>query len=224
MLILKYLFLFCMFSVIGWILELLYRSIVTKKIVNPGFMTGCVVPLYGFGVIILNILCTLFTKINSDYKVIFIFILSVILLSILEYITGYMLLKFFNLKLWDYSMRKFNIKGFVCLKFSFTWGILSLVYYYLIFPWINEYAIKFISNSFCLFSLGMFFGVFLIDLFVTIDLLKKLKEYSFAVKHIINLEKLKLESIRKSTRSKFIKSIYPYLATNKFLKDKIKKK
>ena len=222
--LLKYTFIFCVFSVIGWIIELIYRSILTKRIVNPGFMTGCVVPLYGFGAIILNILCTFFLSINSNYKIIIIALLSMILLSLLEFISGWLILKFFNLRLWDYTNNKFNYKGFICLRFSAIWGICSIIYYYLFFPWINIYAYNFVSNGFCLFSLGMFYGVFFIDLFVTIDLLKKIKEYSKSIKQIISLQKIKLDSVTQSTRKKFWDAIYPYISTNRFLKDKIKKK
>jgi len=73
MLFFEYLFIFCLFSVVGWILEFAYRSIVNKKIINPGFMSGCVVPLYGFGAVILNIICSLFNGVESNYKVIVIF-------------------------------------------------------------------------------------------------------------------------------------------------------
>ena len=224
MLLLKYLFIFLVFSVVGWIIEFLYRSLMTKEIVNPGFMTGCVVPLYGFGAIILNILCKFFSNVSFSISTISIFILSIILLSSLEYITGYILFKFFNMKLWDYSNRKLNINGFVCLRFSLVWGILALIYYYFIFPWINDFTLKFLNNRFCLFSLGILFGTFIVDLFISIDLLKKLKEYSKNIQQIIDLEKIKIDSITNSTRKKFWKAIYPYISTNKFLKDKIKKK
>ena len=224
MLLLKYLFIFLVFSVVGWIIEFLYRSLMTKEIVNPGFMTGCVVPLYGFGAIILNILCKFFSNVSFSISTISIFILSIILLSSLEYITMYILFKFFNMKLWDYSNRKLNINGFVCLRFSLVWGILALIYYYFIFPWINDFTLKFLNNRFCLFSLGILFGTFIVDLFISIDLLKKLKEYSKNIQQIIDLEKIKIDSITNSTRKKFWKAIYPYISTNKFLKDKIKKK
>ena len=224
MMFFKYLFIFCLFSVIGWILELGYRSIVTKKIVNPGFMTGCVVPLYGFGAVILNLLCNLLVPIESEYKVILVFLFSVILLSTLEYVTGLMLLKLFNLKLWDYSKRKYNYKGFICLEFSFVWGLLSLIFYIFIFPWLNVFAINFVKNNIGIFFLGIFIGVFVIDLCVSINLLNKLSKYADEIKQTINIEKIKLEARLENRKKKFLNAIYPCLSTNKFLKDKIKKR
>lgn len=224
MIFFKYLVIFCMFSVIGWILEFTYRSIVTKTIVNPGFMTGCVVPLYGFGAVILNLLCNLFLPIESDYKVILIFLFSVIFLTTLEYITGLLLVKLFNLKLWDYSKRKCNYKGFICIEFSFIWGFLSLLFYIFIFPWLNAFVINFVKSNIGIFFLGIFVGVFIIDLCISINLLNKLSKYATEVKQTINIEKIKLEARLENRKKKFLKAIYPYLSTNRFLKDKIKKR
>ena len=71
----KYLFIFAIMSIIGWLLETVYRSIVSKKFINPGLMLGCSLPVYGFGGIILNILADL--KLNTN------FYLNVLLLSLL---------------------------------------------------------------------------------------------------------------------------------------------
>lgn len=218
----KYLFIFCFFSVVGWIMELVFRSITTKKFVNPGFMSGCVVPLYGFGAIIMTVICNLFSNVESNYKVILIFFLAIILLSLLEFISGFILLKFFHLKLWDYSTLKYNYKGFICLEFSILWGFLALIFYLFIYPWINDLTLNFINNNICLFLLGIFVGIFIIDLCVSIKLLSRVTKYANEIKQIINVEKLKLDARRKETRKKFWNAIYPYVSTNKFLKDKIK--
>lgn len=187
-------------------------------------MTGCVVPLYGFGAVILNLICNLFANIQTEYKSLIIFILSVILLSILEYVTGYILLKFFNLRLWDYSKQKCNYKGFICLEFSIIWGFLSLIFYTFIFPNLNNFALNFVNSNIGLFSLGIFVGVFIIDLCVSINLVDKLTKYANDVKETIDVEKLKLEARLNVRKKKFLHAIYPYVSTNKYLKDKIKKR
>ena len=223
MLIFKYLFIFCLFSVIGWMLEVVYRSIVNKKLINPGFMSGCVLPIYGFGAVILNIVCTVLDKINFQYKVLLIFFVATLLLSLLEFISGYVLYKYMNLKLWDYSNLKYNYKGFISLEFSFVWGLLSLIFYIFIYPWINSLAIAFISSKIGIFLLGIYIGIFIIDLSVSINLLSKFVRYSRSIKDIINVERLKLESIMETKRRKVLNAIYPYISVNKFLKDKLKK-
>ena len=222
MVVFEYIFIFLLFSVVGWLLELFYRTLTTKRFVNPGFMSGCVVPLYGFGACILNIICNLFIKIDFNYNVIIIFILSVILLSILELISGILLEKIFHLRLWDYSDRKYNYKGFICLEFSIIWGFLALIYYNFIYSWINSFSINFVNNTYGLFFLGIFVGIFLIDLCVSIGLSNKLNLYAQSIKEIINLETLKIDVRNKNRKKKFINAIYPYISTNRFLREKIK--
>ena len=223
MIFLKYLFIFSLFSIVGWILEFIYRSIISKKIVNPGLMTGCVLPLYGFGAIILNLICILFDNIHSNYKIIIIFVLSTIILSLLEFISGYFLYKFMHLKLWDYTNNKFNIKGFICLSYSLIWGILSLIFYFFIYKWINPLSIILIKSPIVILVLGIYLGIFIVDLCVSIDLLSKLRKYAVSIKEIINIEKLKIDSRMKVNRKKFFNAIYPYVSINRFIKDKLKK-
>ena len=186
-------------------------------------MTGCVVPIYGFGAIILNIICELFSSINSNYKVLFIFFSSIILLSMLEFLSGFILYKFMNLRLWDYSSYKYNYKGFICLDFSLVWGLLALIFYLFIYPSLNGIISFVISSKLCIFLLGIYIGIFLIDLCLSIDLVKKLKIYSNLVKEIVDIEKIKLEARVEVSRKKLLNAIYPYISINKYLKEKLKK-
>ena len=215
---LKYLFIFALFSIIGWILEVTYKSITNKNIINPGLLIGCSVPLYGFGGVFLNILCNLLIDINSNYKIILLFIISIILLTLLEYIIGKIILKIFNIKFWDYSNLKLNYQGIICLSFSLIWGILSILFYYFIYPWLDNLSMTIINNSIGLFLLGIYYGSFIIEIFVTIDLLNKLKKYSKGIHIIINIEKLKISL---SNNNKLLYKIYPYSIINKYIKEKI---
>lgn len=220
----KYIFIFLLFSFVGWVLELIYRGIRTKKIVNPGFMSGCVVPLYGFGAVILYIICNLFEKVNSNYKIIIVFLISIILLSLLELIAGILLDKCFKLKLWDYSENIFNYKGYICLLYSMFWGFLSLVFYNFVYPYIDSITLHFISSRIGLFILGICVGLFIIDLGVSIGLLNRIVKYSKIMTETIDLEKLKLDIRKKVDRKKFLNSIFPYIITNKYLREKINEK
>lgn len=222
MLFYKYLFIFAVFSILGWILELVYRSLIAKKLINPGFMSGCVVPLYGMGAIILNFICILITKLNFKYEVLLVFVIATFLLTFLEFICGFISLKYFHLRLWDYRKRKINYKGFICLEFSVIWGLLGVLYYLVIYPHIDSMSLTFISSTIGVFALGMFLGIFLIDLSVSINLLNRLIKYAKGIEKNINVEKLKLEARINTTRKKFWNAIYPYASTNKYVKQKIK--
>lgn len=218
----KILFIFAFFSLFGWIIESCYRFIMTKKAVNPGFMSGCVVPIYGFGALIMYSICKLSGSFNYKYEAIIVIVISMISLSLLELLSGFFLLKFFNLKLWDYSKRKFNFKGLICLRFTLYWGILALVFYIFTYNFIDSLSLNFVNNLLLVFLLGIFYGIFFIDLCISINLSSKIKKYAESNKKIIDLEKLKLDIIKRINKNKFINTLYPYLSTSKFLKSKIK--
>lgn len=218
----KVLFIFGFASVLGWIIETTYRFIVSKKLVNPGFMSGCVVPIYGFGALILYFVCKLSDSINYEYKPILIVILSMILLSLLEFLSGEFLLKFFNLRLWDYSYRKFNIKGLICLRFSLYWGIFSLIFYLFMYGFIDSLSIRYIDNNVCLFLLGLFYGIFIIDLCISVNLTSKIKKYADSKSKVINIEKLKIDIVQRINKNKFLNTIYPSISVSTFLKNKVK--
>lgn len=221
MLFYKYLFLFALFSIVGWILELIYRSIITKKLVNPGFMSGCVVPIYGVGAIIANLICILVNQTNFSSKIFLVCILSMIFLSFLELICGYVCLKYFHLRLWDYRKYKINYKGYICLNFSLLWAVGGVLYYILVFPYIDGVSTTFINTNIGIFLLGMFLGIFIIDLSFSIKLLSRLIKYAKEIKENIDMEKIKLDARINIRKKKFFNAISPYLSTNRYLRDKI---
>ena len=104
---------FIIYSFLGWCLESVYKTILEKRFVNSGFLYGPLCPIYGFGAVIMILIFGLLPQ-----NVFIIFLSSMILLTIWEYIVGVILEKLFKTKYWDYSNVKFNINGRVCLKNS----------------------------------------------------------------------------------------------------------
>lgn len=190
-------FLFFVGSVAGWCIEVVFRRIFTaKKWINPGFLTGPYLPLYGFGV------ATLFgislIPVNTGYywldSVIIILIMGVTM-TLIEYIAGLIFIKGMKIKLWDYTNRRGNIQGIICPLFSFLWLLVCAFYYFVIDPFVIEAVIWFVSNITFAFFVGIFFGVFFVDLGHSINLSAKIT--AFAKKHdiVVSFEKLK-ESIK----------------------------
>jgi len=120
---------FIVYSFLGWCLEVTYLAVSTGKFVNRGFLNGPLCPVYGFGALLVIVLLT---PIKENLLVLFIG--SVLLTSLLEFVTGYLLQKLFHQRLWDYSKFPFNLKGYVCLKFSLGWGIACVFVMKLIHP------------------------------------------------------------------------------------------
>lgn len=214
----KYLFIFALFSVIGWILELIYRSYKSKKIINPGFMNGCVVPLYGCGAVIMTFVCKL------TNNLVLLFFVAMLLLTTLEFVTGILLEKLFHIKLWDYTRYKLNYKGLICVRFAIIWGVFALLYKAFAYRHITNLANIVIDSKTYLFMLGIYTGIFLIDLATTINLLSKLTKYAESVKQIVNFEKLKIDISKRLNGRKILNAIIPNVFANSFLRDKIKGK
>ena len=161
LLIEKYFFWFILYSLLGWIYEVIICSIKAKKFINRGFLNGPYCPIYGAGAI-LNILAL--NKVNNIFLV---FILGTCLNCSLEYITSYLLEKIFHARWWDYSNRKFNIKGRICLLGAIVFGIFSVLLKLYIHPFII--TLTSLIPNFLFHSLTiLFFIIFIIDCTITL--------------------------------------------------------
>ena len=99
--------LFILGGTLGWTLELFFRQIVHKKWVNPGFLAGPCLPLYGTGVVCLYLICSIdygFIE-NEILRAIFVIFIITVSMTLVEYITGLIFIKGMKVKLWDYSDR-----------------------------------------------------------------------------------------------------------------------
>ena len=196
-------FLFFAGSIIGWGIELFWRRFFSnnnpvKKWINPGFLTGPYLPLYGLS------LCLLFALSFIDVSFVeskwlqklLLFILMAFAITVMEFIAGLIFIKGMKIKLWDYSKNWLNIQGIICPQYSFYWVILSGAYYFLVHPRILEWLYWFTNHLSFSFVVGFFYGVFTIDLCYTFQISTKIREYAKENKLEIRNENLK-ESIRK---------------------------
>ncbi|MDO4487826.1 MAG: putative ABC transporter permease [Eubacteriales bacterium] len=183
-------YLFFIGSVFGWIIELLWRNIFSKskKWINPGFCTGPYLPLYGFGLCALFLLATLekyFAGMSPFWSKIILFIIMALVMTLIEYLSGIFSLKYLKVRLWDYSDCWGNIQGIICPLYSFFWALLGGVYYFAIHPHILSGLTWLSKNLAFSFFIGMFFGIFIIDVVNSAQLVVKLKK--FAEEHSIVL-------------------------------------
>ena len=127
----EYFLLFVIYSVIGWIMEVIYTLVIDKKFTNRGFLVGPYCPIYGVGAVLIIILL-------SGYKErpIGLFVLAIVICSILEYFTSYIMEKLFKARWWDYSNRKFNINGRICLETMVPFGVIACLIVYIVNPFL----------------------------------------------------------------------------------------
>ena len=197
-------FLFFIGAITGWVIEVLFRRFLSsanpeRKWINPGFCTGTYLPVYGVGLCMLYLIASLEQyNIIKDYfwnKAI-LFLMMAIFMTVIEYIAGIFILKISKVRLWDYRNEPGNIQGIICPKFSIIWACLGAVYYFLIHPYILN-ALLWLSNNLAFsFVIGMFFGIFIIDVVNSAQLVVKLKAYAEENDVIIKYEMIKT-NIRK---------------------------
>ena len=118
----RWLAFFFIYSFLGWCIESTIVSVSKRKLTNRGFLKGPMLPLYGFGALTI-IISTLMVSDN----IVLVYICGTIAATALEYITGAAMEAVFNMKYWDYSDKKFNLHGYICLKSSLFWGVLSVI-------------------------------------------------------------------------------------------------
>ena len=110
--------LFFIYSFLGWCVEVAFVAITARKVENRGFLNGPVCPIYGCGM--LGVLAAL-TPYRDNF--ILLFIGGFIICTAVELFGGWVLDKIFHMRWWDYTKNKFNIGGYVCLRFSIMWGL-----------------------------------------------------------------------------------------------------
>lgn len=158
---------FIIYAFIGWCTEVSYAALDTGKFVNRGFLNGPYCPIYGCGVVIV---VAILTPLKENLLILFAG--SFLLTAVLEYITGYILEKVFHNKWWDYSDKPFNIKGYVCLKFSIYWGLACTFIMDIIHPIIYA-AIRFIPFVLGVVLLSIIMCVFAADCIITVTTILK---------------------------------------------------
>jgi len=162
--------LFFIYSFIGYIVEVIYVSITEKRFaINRGFLIGPYLPIYAVGILSMILLLQ---KYKDDLFVLF--AMSVVICSIIEYVTSYILEKLFNLRWWDYSELKFNINGRICLLNSTFFGFAGVLGVRYINPYMCNMVSKLPSTLVILLGIIFIFILFT-DLVISNCVICKLK-------------------------------------------------
>ena len=177
-------FVFMVFSGVGWVLELFFRRFVSaKKWVNPGFLKGPCLPIYGTGVVVMTGYVLLMSQLEDAFPARWLFDAVVILgsgllMTLIELIGGLIFIEKMHVRLWDYSDSPGNFRGIICPTFSLIWTAAGAAFYYLLFDPIVIMATRFITLDWfalAVFLMGMYYGVFVIDFCISVQLLKDRK-------------------------------------------------
>ena len=164
----QFLWIFFVYAFLGWCTEVSYAALRTGKFVNRGFLNGPVCPIYGCGVVVVLVGLT---PLKGNF--VLLFLGSVVLTSVLELTTGFVLEKLFRQRWWDYSDKPFNLGGYICLEFSIMWGFACLFVVDILHPSI-EFFIRLIPHTLGWVLLGLFSAAMAVDLAATVRTIAKL--------------------------------------------------
>ncbi len=120
------------YSIIGWVYESTICSIGQRKLINRGFLNGPYCPIYGTGAVLVLLV------LGRIQNPVLLFFAGAVLTCSLEYLTSWLMEKLFHARWWDYSKRKFNIGGRVCLIGAVVFGAFSVVLILVLHPWVKS--------------------------------------------------------------------------------------
>ncbi len=169
---------FFVYAFLGWCTEVAYAAVKQHRFVNRGFLNGPVCPIYGFGV---TVVIYFLTPLKDNLIVLYIF--SVILVTLLEGVTGWIMDIVFHNKWWDYSEQPLNIGGYVCLTFSLIWGVACVLIVKFFQPFIAK-PISILPHTLGLVLIVLFGLVMFSDACVTASAIFKLNH------HLVIMEKV----------------------------------
>lgn len=174
--------LFFIYSVAGWVIECLFCKIYYHKLVDRGFLLGPYCPIYG-----VSALCMIkaLERWQNDWLVLF--VMAVLIASIVEYITSYIMELIFHTRWWDYSNNSFNVNGRICLLNSLLFGILGIILLKMVNPFVNHWLLGIPTNILNIISIILLI-VFIIDFIISFNIIFKLQKSVVSLKKDRTLE------------------------------------
>ncbi len=210
--------LFMFYSFIGWIMEIIFTLYKDKTLVNRGFLMGPYCPIYGSGCILIILLLNKY--VNDPLAL---FVMSMVICSILEYMSSYIMEKLFKARWWDYSDRKFNINGRICLETLIPFGLLGCFLMYVINPFISNVLLSIPSGILNVLAIILLI-IFIVDIITSYSIITKIH---LSTRQIVmdNTEEI-TNKVREYVynHSKFGKRLVKSFPSIKILDKKYKKK
>lgn len=197
----------------GWCMELVFRRIVHKKWINPGFLVGPYLPLYGFGLTFLFVICSFdygFIS-NPVWQKVFVIAIITIVMTLTEYVTGLVFIKGMRVKLWDYSDRWGNIQGIICPLFSLIWGVIGAIYYLFVHDKIVGATVWMANHLANGYFVGVISGVMIVDVVHSFNVVDKIRKWAKEHQVLIKYEEFKLNIKRRSEERKLKRNFFLYV-------------
>ncbi len=153
---------FIIYAFLGWVLEVVYHAVTKGQVVNRGFLNGPICPIYGFGMVSILILLM-----PLSHNLLLLTVGGTVLATLIELVGGFVLLKLFHMRWWDYSDQPYNLGGYVCPRFSLAWGVCILLAVKIIHPFI-ELNVNILDGIVGYILVAAAYVIFIIDVICTV--------------------------------------------------------
>lgn len=146
---------FIIYSFFGWVWETSYVSLKEGEYINRGFINGPFCTIYGAGAISVYLILK-----PVEQNLLLLFLGGIIVATVLEYFTAVLMESIFHTSWWDYSDKKFNFQGRICLGASLGWGFFTVGLFRILHPVVEDivamYPIYIGEIGICVFGAGYF--------------------------------------------------------------------
>ena len=185
----EWLIFFYIYSFFGWIFESVYVSLRKKRWVNRGFLLGPFLPIYGGGAVMM-----LFVSEPFKSNLILTYFAGAVGATLLELVTGMVMESIFKVRYWDYSDRKYNYKGYICLESALLWGFFTIAMNQAVHP-----ALLRLLAAVPALPLHVVFGI--VSVFLVFDIISSVKEALDLRDMLEKMESLREEMLRLRRRA-----------------------
>ena len=202
---------FLIFSMLGYIVEMITCAIVEKRWTNRGFLCGPIIPIYGVGCIFLSWFLTPFHHFFTylPLNIVLIAFLGMILTTTLEYITAYLLEKIFHNKWWDYTNEKYNLHGRICLKNAILFALASPVIVYIANPLVTNLLLE-MKDTHLYILASISFVITLLDVIYSLIVAYNLRNRIIIVNDLKNEKLAKIPGMLERMLNKRLKGVTKY--------------
>ena len=170
-----YFLLFMIYSIGGWLIEVIAIGIEKRKFINRGFFIGPYCPIYGFSAVIMILLLDNYK--NDPFAL---FILAAFVCTFFEYVTSFVMEKLFQARWWDYSRKTFNINGRVCLENSVIFGVFGVLLVCIVNPFVTGLLSE-VSHGLIVYISSILLIAFVVDNIVSFNIISKFKTTACSV-------------------------------------------
>ena len=187
-----YFLIFIFYSFIGWLMEVILKFIENKRFINRGFLIGPICPIYGYGALLIHIFLSKYQE-----NPLILFCMAILICSILEYYTSLIMEKIFHTRWWDYTDKKFNLNGRICLETMIPFGMLAMLAIYIITPFFLSIINKIPDIILTITSIILCI-LLIVDTIISTNIIFSFKDT------IKNIEKDATEEISKKVKNIFL--------------------